>query len=332
MRAIPNVEELVEVVETRNRLRMLQPWLEARISEGNTEAATHNAIGKIYVTINKDPQQFLLNNQFYDSKVVGKFCEKLDPYLAFLAYKRAWARATTSSSRSPTRTTSSRTKPGTASRGRIWTVGARARAENEYRRRIIDETVQTALPESKNPDEVSTTVKAFMTAELLNELIELLEKIVLHGSEFSNNKNLQNLLILTAIKADTTRVMDYIHKLDNFDGNDIAKIACSESYELFEEAFEIYKKFNNNVDAIDVLLNNIESIERASEFAERINESEVWSRLAKAQLDANMISESIKSYIKAEDPANYISVIRGGQSRGSSSRILSRSSRWRAAR
>ena len=39
---------------------------------------------------------------------------------------------------------------------------------------FIDETVQTALPESKNPDEVSTTVKAFMTAELPNELIELL--------------------------------------------------------------------------------------------------------------------------------------------------------------
>ena len=68
-----------------------------------------------------------------------------------------------------------------------------------------------------------------MTAELPNELIELLEKIVLQGSEFSNNKNLQNLLILTAIKADKTRVMDYIHRLDNFDGPDIAKIACSDS-------------------------------------------------------------------------------------------------------
>ncbi len=53
------VDPLVEQVETRNRLRMLQPWLEQRITEGNTEAATHNAIGKIYITINKEPQTFL---------------------------------------------------------------------------------------------------------------------------------------------------------------------------------------------------------------------------------------------------------------------------------
>lgn len=53
------VDPLVEQVETRNRLRMLQPWLEQRITEGNTEPATHNAIGKIYITINKEPQTFL---------------------------------------------------------------------------------------------------------------------------------------------------------------------------------------------------------------------------------------------------------------------------------
>ena len=39
-----------------------------------------------------------------------------------------------------------------------------------------------------------------MTAELPNELIELLEKIVIENSAFSDNRNLQNLLILTAIK------------------------------------------------------------------------------------------------------------------------------------
>ena len=31
------------------------------------------------------------------------------------------------------------------------------------------------------------------------------------------NRNLQNLLILTAIKADKTRVMDYINRLNNYD-------------------------------------------------------------------------------------------------------------------
>lgn len=61
--------------------------------------------------------------------------------------------------------------------------------------------VSTALPESRNPEQVSVAVKAFMAAGLQAELIELLEKIVLQNSSFSNNHNLQNLLIITAIKA-----------------------------------------------------------------------------------------------------------------------------------
>jgi hypothetical protein len=70
---------------------------------------------------------------------------------------------------------------------------------------------------------VSVTVKAFMLHDLQNELIELLEKIVLNNSAFSSNANLQNLLILTAIKADATRVKDYIYRLDNFDGPAVAE-------------------------------------------------------------------------------------------------------------
>ena len=74
---------------------------------------------------------------------------------------------------------------------------------------------QTALPRTKNPDVV--LVKAYV-ADRSNELIELLEKIVLQSdSEFSENKSLQNLLILTAIK-----VIDYINRLNNYDMSDIA--------------------------------------------------------------------------------------------------------------
>jgi len=35
-------------------------------------------------------------------------------------------------------------------------------------------------------------------------------------------------LIITAIKADKTRVMDYINRLDNYDGPELAKIALGE--------------------------------------------------------------------------------------------------------
>ena len=69
--------------------------------------------------------------------------------------------------------------------------------------------VSTALPESKNPEQVSVAVKSFMQAGLQAELIELLEKIVLQNSSFSNNHNLQNLLIITAIKVQYKKNIDF---------------------------------------------------------------------------------------------------------------------------
>ncbi|KAH7854794.1 hypothetical protein Vadar_017877 [Vaccinium darrowii] len=75
---------------------------------------------------------------------------------------------------------------------------------------LRDQVVSTALPESKRSEQVSAAVKAFMSTHLPNELVEPLERIVLQNSVFSGYFNLRNLLILTAIKVDPSRVMDYI--------------------------------------------------------------------------------------------------------------------------
>ena len=165
-------------------------------------------------------------------------------------------------------------------------------------RSLIDQVVEWALPESNNADEVSATVKAFLAAELPGELINLLERIVLQGSEFSENSNLQNLLILTAIRAEPSKVSEYIDRLDHFDGPAIAKIAASEEHELFEEAFSIYVKFSKidfnddkdqreelQLSAIGILVDNLKELDRAKTFAERVSLSPVWSKLGNAQLD-----------------------------------------------
>ena len=60
--------------------------------------------------------------------------------------------------------------------------------ENQYRRPLIDQVVQTALAETQDPEDISVTVKAFMASDLPNELIELLEKIVLESSVFSDHR------------------------------------------------------------------------------------------------------------------------------------------------
>ena len=130
-----------------------------------------------------------------------------------------------------------------------------------------------------------------MSADLPIELIELLEKIILEPSAFSDNQHLQNLLILTAIKADAARVRDYIEKLNHYDAPEIANIAINSG--LYEEALEIYKKVEDKASAINVLIEHIVSIDRAATFAESVDSPEVWSRLGKAQLDGLRIKDSI---------------------------------------
>jgi len=310
VRAACPVEPLVAEVEKRNRLRVLLPWLEARVAEGNQDPYLHNGIAKIYIDTNRDPETFLKSNAFYDSATVGKYCEDRDPHLAYTAYKRAWGSC-------------DKELVDVTNRNGLFRLQARYLVErqnpelwalvldpeNQYRRNVIDQVVSTALPDAKDADEVSAAVRAFIGADLPNELIELLEKIVLHSSNFSKNRNLQNLLILTAIKADKTRVMDYINRLDCYDGPEIAKIALGEPYRLYEEAFLIYKKCDLNSDAVETLLTNIESIERAHEFAARCNEGPVWYKLGKAQLENGAVPESIESYLKAEDATDYQEVI-----------------------
>lgn len=72
------------------------------------------------------------------------------------------------------------------------------------------------------------------------------------------------MLILTAIKADRSRVMEYINRLDNYDAPDIANIAINN--QLYEEAFAIFKKFDVNTSAIQVLEILLRNILRYSDY------------------------------------------------------------------
>ncbi|OOQ88368.1 putative clathrin heavy chain [Penicillium brasilianum] len=300
------IDELVSEVESRNRLKLLLPFLEATLATGNQQQAVYNALAKIYIDSNNNPEKFLKENDLYDTLIVGKYCEKRDPNLAYIAYSKGQndlelISITNENSmyRAQARYLVDRADP------EIWTF---VLSENNlHRRSLVDQVIATAVPESTEPDKVSVAVKCFLDADLPGELIELLEKIILEPSPFSDNTSLQNLLMLTAAKADKSRLMDYIHQLNEFSADEIAEMCISVG--LYEEAFEIYKKVNNQLAAVNVLVENIVSIDRAQEFAERVELSEVWSKVAKAQLDGLRVSDSIESYIRANDPSNYSEVI-----------------------
>ena len=80
------IDQLVSEVETRNRLKILLPFLEATLAAGNQQQAVYNALAKIYIDSNNAPEKFLKENDQYDTLVVGKYCEKRDPNLGKLHF------------------------------------------------------------------------------------------------------------------------------------------------------------------------------------------------------------------------------------------------------
>jgi clathrin heavy chain len=56
------VDQLVEEVEKRNRLKLILPWLELRVQENSQDPAVYNALAKIYIDSNNNPEAFLREN------------------------------------------------------------------------------------------------------------------------------------------------------------------------------------------------------------------------------------------------------------------------------
>lgn len=308
-------EELVAEVEKRNRLKMLLKFLEARVADGATDVGVHSGIAKVYVESNINPEHFLETNAYYDSRDVGRFCERRDPYLAFVAFKRGNCdeevlEVTNAHQlfKDQARYLVDRCEPE---------LYEQVLAEdNEHRSLVVDQIISTALPETREPQRISGAVKAFMTANMPDKLMEMLEKLVLQtsNSTFARNTNLQNLLLLTSIKADKPRVMEYIRRLDNYDGADIAQVAIGE--DMFDEAFAIFQKSEDHVEAIGVLLDHLKDFARAEEYAIKTDQAGVWSRLGVAQLEDGQMAKGVNSLMKAKDPAPYKAVIEAARAGG----------------
>ncbi|KAJ1566832.1 hypothetical protein HK405_008234, partial [Cladochytrium tenue] len=170
------VDNLVAEVEKRNRLKLLLPYLEMKIKEGSLETPIFNAIAKIYIDTNNNAEYFLRENKFYDAIVVGKYCERRDPFLAYVAYERGQCDNELVAITNENSMFKHQARYLVKRRDLdLW--ASVLNPENPFRRSLIDQVVGTALPETQDPEDVSVTVKAFMAAELPNELIELLEKL-----------------------------------------------------------------------------------------------------------------------------------------------------------
>ncbi|KAG5490034.1 hypothetical protein JKF63_00153 [Porcisia hertigi] len=292
------IQELVECVEETGRLHLLQEWLEDRRNEKRTDTALYNALAKIYVDLGKSPEQFLNENDYYDAIVVGKYCETRDPNLAYSAYCHGHCSEElidlcyrNGMYKQLARYLVKEQNPD------LW---ASVLAQNSTQRQQLVESVQqTALPESEVSEEVSTTVRAFMNANMTEELTSLLGQIVVHG-RFRKNRFLENLLIMSAVRARKDKVMEYVTTLEDYDANDIARIASGAG--MHEVAFVVYTRHNMQKEAITVLVQDMNDVSRGRAFAQKTDTAPVWSVLGEYLVKQDEVHEGIEYLIKAKNP------------------------------
>ncbi|KAG1779650.1 glycosyltransferase family 20-domain-containing protein [Suillus placidus] len=160
------IDELVNEVEQRNCLKLILPWLEARVQSGSQDSAVFNAMAKIFIDSNNNPESFLKENNLYEPLVVGKFCEARDLYLAYIVYAKGFCddeligiTNDNSMFKQQARYLVKCRQP------ELW---AQVLVHDSVHcRALIDQIVTTALPECTDPDDVSVTVKALTSARIL---------------------------------------------------------------------------------------------------------------------------------------------------------------------
>ncbi|CAD7962558.1 unnamed protein product [Amoebophrya sp. A120] len=262
-----------------------------------------------------------------DFKVIGKYCEKKDkPHLAYICYSRApgWC---------DEEVVAVTTKHEMFSEQATYLLGRKSSelwgtligmntANRENRKRLVDATITVAVPallknstmeDSEKKCTLSTALTAFGDAGLIAERRDLIEEIVsiqpdCYGADWHTNEIREAIVV---DKENPKFVMYLINRLlvTNLTSNgpELAQIALQ--YEYHEVASVIFEKAEMHPEAMSVLLLNIDSIERAAEYAARVNEPVVWSKLGKAYLESGIVAEAIDSYIKANDASDYMEVI-----------------------
>ena len=296
-------EALIVEVEKRSKIMVLQPWLEQKLRDKSKEVAVYNLLAKIYVNQGK-ANDFLKSNDLYDPTVIGTYCEKREPQMAFISFSKGGCDADVI--RIGFANGLFKELAGYLMKRQntdLWCTAL----EKESRDELIDAVLQNELPTSNVPEEVSAIVRALIKANLPEKLTTVLERVVMHGPrEFRQNKYLQNLLIITAIKAKNTKAKEYIDQLDGYDASEIARIAITN--EEFEVAYASYVKAELYDDAMHVLVDNIQDLDRAKELAGKLDTFRPWAILGEAYLTTRDIAAAVHAFVQSKN-TNYLTQI-----------------------
>jgi clathrin heavy chain len=84
-----SIEDVIREVGNHEKLIILKEYLEELVSKGSKNSFIHTALAKIYIQQKINAEVYLKENKYYISRVIGNFCEKTYPNLAFIAYSRS---------------------------------------------------------------------------------------------------------------------------------------------------------------------------------------------------------------------------------------------------
>lgn len=169
-----SIQLLSRECEQRNRVVILKEYLEEKVKQGSTDAMVHSSLAKVHIVENNNPEQYLKQNLYYLTRVVGNFCEKSHPYLAYIAYERGHCdddliRLCNANNflKEEAIYLTKRNKR------KLWSEVLNKKNPNW--RKIIDHFLDFALNERVRDEELKTAVEAFLLSDLKNEFVEIIE-------------------------------------------------------------------------------------------------------------------------------------------------------------
>ncbi|KAJ3432730.1 clathrin heavy chain [Anaeramoeba flamelloides] len=287
---IDDLELVINLFEKESKLNYLQNYVEKIAKQGNKSKLVHTTLAKIYLLTNNNINDFLKSNHYYDRESIKEFIEKHN--LNYLIEKEEF-------------------KVSNEEKKEIEKEFSQLRKDNDIQKwenflnnqdlenLFITNLIKEAIVSIENTDIIHLIIKSYMVKNAPNQMLIVLEHLVLNNKFVSSYESLHNLLILTAIKCKSSKILEYIKWTELCNWSDLANVALG--YNLNEIAFQLYHKGSKYVKASDILLNYHKDIHRTINYVQDHNVTEFWVKIGKKQLQKGEIKSAVESFLNGQD-------------------------------
>ncbi|SIO73338.1 clathrin, heavy polypeptide [Babesia microti strain RI] len=248
-------------------------------------------------------EHYLSTYTNYDREEVACYCRHSHPELAFIAYKGDASKQShlveLAYEKELYETLSKHVLE--AQDLQLWSLVLSHEDSDSF----ISELTSNVLPECKNSQQVSIAIKALMDAKMNYHLITLLDRLILSKSNFSDNRNLQNLLLVTALREKSDKLETYIDVCTNCDVNQVAKLALE--LDEVDHALNLYIRSGNMAEAVRVLLDKGD-LDGAAKLADQVDDRLIYGCVAQSFLPIDL-TLAVDYFSKSGDPSYYSAIV-----------------------